>query len=227
MTAADHWLTAEPPSTSVVSCRVSSPHLSSALPRFIFTAGCASPCPVVVQQAQFNRPVEYDPSLLRQQQAAVAARTSPGLTRSYPSREQQLKNELGFDGEEEKSNADDASEQSSRISRLQADDDEQSQHSSRPVRRCSCSRRHRDTPLTGSSASLSLSVRSRCRRGGVGAAGRAGAGGSGCSAGRERDAALADCSLCLLALTRACATVCSAPKPARAGQRSEWRSCRG
>jgi hypothetical protein len=83
----------------------------------------------VVQQAQFNRPVEYDPSFLRQQQAAVAARASPGLTRSYPSREQQLKNELGFDGEEEKSNADEQAGQSSKISRVQADDDEQSQHS--------------------------------------------------------------------------------------------------
>ena len=72
----------------------------------------------------FNRPVEYDPSLLRQQQQLQAQQQS--LSRPV-SREQALKSEFGFEAEEEKTGGGDefgGTEQSiSRIHRVDDDDD--------------------------------------------------------------------------------------------------------
>lgn len=72
----------------------------------------------------FNRPVEYDPSLLRQQQLLAQQQAT-----SRPvSREQALKNEFGFDAEEKTGGGSGGEmgsvEQSvSRINRVDDDDD--------------------------------------------------------------------------------------------------------
>ena len=74
----------------------------------------------------FNRPVEYDPSLLRQQQQLQAQQQ----TMSRPvSREQAMKNEFGFDVEEKTAGGSSteygSTEQSgSRIHRLDEDEDD-------------------------------------------------------------------------------------------------------
>ena len=73
----------------------------------------------------FNRPVEYDPSLLRQQQLLAQQQTT-----SRPvSREQALKNEFGFDAEEKTGGGGGIGEMGSveqsvsRIHRVDDDDD--------------------------------------------------------------------------------------------------------
>ena len=95
------------------------------------------------RSAQFNRPVEYDPSLLRQQQAAPALAAQFGRSASL-TREQAMKDEFGFDGEEEsKQNPDAVQQAESRIRTVAADDDlGQQLISSTPARcplRCSAS----------------------------------------------------------------------------------------
>ena len=60
---------------------------------------------------QFNRPVEFDPSLIRQQQqlAAQQQQQTVAARAPYVTKEQAMKSAFGFDGEEEqKQNDDDA-----------------------------------------------------------------------------------------------------------------------
>lgn len=71
----------------------------------------------------FNRPVEYDPSLLRQQQILAQQQST-----SRPvSREQAMKNEFGFDAEEKTGGGSEfgltAELSVSRINRVDDDDD--------------------------------------------------------------------------------------------------------
>ena len=70
----------------------------------------------------FNRPVEYDPSLLRQQQQLQAHQQT--LSRPV-SREQAMKNEFGFDVEEKTGGGVDSSSVEQSVSRInRVDDDE-------------------------------------------------------------------------------------------------------
>ena len=76
----------------------------------------------IMSRPMFNRPVEYDPSLLRQQQQLYAQQQ---IMSRPVSREQAMKNEFGFDAEEEKTGGGDigGDEQSvSRINRVDDDD---------------------------------------------------------------------------------------------------------
>ena len=57
--------------------------------------------------AQFNRPVEYDPSLLHQQSSSQGPTARFGRSGSL-TKEQAMKDEFGFDGEEEQKQTNDA-----------------------------------------------------------------------------------------------------------------------
>ncbi len=79
---------------------------------------------------QFNRPVEYDPSLLRQQATSPPLASQFGRSASL-TREQVMKDEFGFDGEEEsKQSPDDADRTHNRIRNVADADDDLGQHRS-------------------------------------------------------------------------------------------------